>query len=87
MARELVKNPGKTAKFYRSNPKSRLKHRKDELARGKSPAKRQYRSLLIKERRKRGIDGKGGKDVSHKRGKLTLESAKQNRARGGKLKK
>jgi len=86
MARALVKNPGRTAKFYRSNLKSRQKHRNDELARGKSPAKRKYRSLLIKERRKRGIDGKGGKDVSHKGGKLTLESMKQNRARGGKLK-
>ena len=86
MARALVKNPGRTAKFYRSNPKSRQKHRNDELARGKSPAKRKYRSLLIKERRKRGIDEKGGKDVSHKGGKLTLESMKQNRARGGKLK-
>jgi hypothetical protein len=27
--------------------------------------------------------GKGGKDVSHKKGRLTLEIPKKNRARGG----
>ena len=46
MAPRLSINPGKTARFYRKNKKSRLKHRRDELKRGKSPAKRAYRSKL-----------------------------------------
>lgn len=87
MARQPVKNPGKTAKYYRSNPEAREKHRAAERKRNKSPAKRAYRSLLIKERRKRGIDGKGGPDMSHKGGKLVAESPKKNRARGGAQKK
>ena len=37
------------------------------------------------ERRRRGIAGKGGKDLSHtKSGKMVLESASKNRARNGK---
>ena len=46
-------------------------------------AKRQYRKLLSRRRRKLGIMGKGGKDVSHKGNRLTLEIPKKNRARGG----
>jgi len=88
MARELVKNPGRTARFYRKNKKSRLKHRADQRQINKSPEKVKYRSELRKERRKRGIDGKGGGDVSHQRnGSLKIESVKGNRARGGKLKR
>ena len=88
MARELVKNPGRTARFYRKNKKSRLKHRADQRAINKRPEKVKYRSELRKERRKRGIDGKGGGDVSHQRnGSLKIESVKSNRARGGKEKR
>ncbi len=88
MARELVKNPGRTARFYRKNKKSRLKHRADQRQINKSPEKVKYRSELRKERRKRGIDGKGGGDVSHQRnGSLKIESVKANRARGGKEKR
>ena len=83
MARKPVKNPGRTARFYRKNKKSRLKHRRDELKRGKSPAKRKYRAELLRARRKRGIDGKGGGDLSHKKGRLVRESLKINRGRGG----
>ena len=46
-------------------------------------AKRRYRRLLSRRRRKLGIMGRGGKDVSHKKGRLTLEIPKRNRARGG----
>ena len=88
MARELVKNPGRTARFYRKNKKSRLKHRADQRQINKRPEKVKYRSELRKERRKRGIDGKGGGDVSHQRnGSLKIESVKANRARGGKEKR
>lgn len=48
----------------------------------KTPKRVKYREQLNTERRKRGIYGKGGKDVSHTQGgKLTLESAHSNRAR------
>ena len=48
----------------------------------KDPKRVKYREQLNTERRKRGIYGKGGKDVSHTQGgKLTLESAHSNRAR------
>jgi len=48
----------------------------------KSPKRVKYREQLNAERRRRGIYGKGGKDVSHTQGgKLTLESAHSNRAR------
>ena len=48
----------------------------------KDPKRVKYREQLNSERRKRGIYGKGGKDVSHTQGgKLTLESAHSNRAR------
>lgn len=48
----------------------------------KTPKRVKYREQLNAERRKRGIYGKGGADVSHTQGgKLTLESAHANRAR------
>ena len=47
-----------------------------------SPKRVKYREQLNAERRRRGIYGKGGADVSHTQGgKLTLESAHANRAR------
>lgn len=48
----------------------------------KNPKRVKYREQLNAERRKRGIYGKGGGDVSHTQGgKLTLESPHANRAR------
>ncbi len=85
MAPKLSINPGKTARHYRSNPKSRAKHRRDELARGKSPAKRSYRSKLGIARRKANPGPQ--QDMSHKGGKITPESRKTNRARGGSKRK
>ena len=77
----LSPNPGKTAKFYRRNKKSRLKHRRDNRRINNTPAKRAYRRELMKIRRKR----KPGKqtDMSHKGGKIVTESRKTNRGRGG----
>ena len=81
MAPKLSPKPGKPARIYRKNKKSRLKHRRDELERGKSPAKRKYRRDLLKIRRK--LKPGPQQDVSHKGKKLTIESRKKNRARGG----
>lgn len=54
-------------------------YRRDQKKRTK------YRSKLNQERRKRGIYGKGGKEISHSKfygkGKVRLESKKANRKR------
>ena len=81
MAPKLSPNPGRTARFYRKNKKSRLKHRRDELKRGATPAKRAYRRNLLKIRRSRKIGPQ--QDLSHKGGRIVAESRKTNRARGG----
>ncbi len=85
MAPKLSPNPGRTARFYRKNKKSRLKHRKDELKRGKTPAKRAYRRELLKIRRSKKVSPQ--KDLSHKGGKVVVESRKANRGRGGSQRK
>ena len=85
MAPKLSPNPGRTARFYRKNKKSRLKHRRDELKRGKTPAKRAYRRELLKICRSKKVSPQ--KDLSHKGGKVVVESRKANRARGGSQRK
>ena len=78
---KLSKNPGRTARFYRKNKASRLKHRRDQRAINSTPAKKAYRRDLMKIRR----DRKPGPqtDMSHKGGKIVAESRKKNRGRGG----
>ena len=78
---KLSPNPGKTARFYRRNRKSRLKHRRDQRAINSTPEKKAYRRDLMKIRR----DRKPGPqtDMSHKGGKIVTESRKANRGRGG----
>ena len=49
----LSPNPGRTAKFYRRNKKSRLKRRRAQARINNTPAKRAYRRELMKIRRKR----------------------------------
>ena len=85
MAPKLSPNPGRTARFYRKNRRSRLKHRRDELERGKTQAKRQYRSQLKIAREQ--ADPSPQEDMSHRNGKLVPESRKTNRARGGSQKR
>ena len=85
MAPRRAKNPGKTSRYYQS-PKGRKSYEKQKRKQKKinsTAAKRAYRRLLSRKRRKLGIMGKGGKDVSHKGNRLTLEIPKKNRARGG----
>ena len=85
MAPKRAKNPGKTSRYYQS-PKGRKSYAKQKRKQKKinsTAAKRLYRKLLSRRRRKLGIMGKGGKDVSHKGNRLTLEIPKKNRARGG----
>ena len=84
MAPQRSKNPGKSARYYASNPEARAKKNAAQRKRNKSAANRQYRSELNAERRRRGVYGEGGSDMSHtKSGKLVPESPKKNRARNG----
>lgn len=74
--------PKKTAKYYRDNPEAYKKKLKYDTESNKSEKDTKYRSELRQERRKRGVDGKGGKDMSHtKSGKLVPEDPSKNRAR------
>ena len=82
MAPKTAKNPKKTARFYRDNPKSRAKKNASQRERNKSPQNKKYRAELNTARRKAGVYGKGGKDFSHtKSGRLVRESPSKNRAR------
>ena len=85
MAPKRSKNPGKTSKYYQSakGRKSYNKQKKKQKKINSTAAKRAYRRTLARKRRELGIMGKGGKDVSHKGNRLSLEIPKKNRARGG----
>ena len=87
MAPPRAKNPKRSAQYYRDNPEAREKKKKYDTKYHDTPARKKYRAELAQERRDRGIMGKGGKDVSHKKdGSTTLENASTNRARNrGKL--
>lgn len=74
----------RTAKYYASNPKARAKKSAYDTAYNKNPKRKKYRAELAAARRKRGIMGKGGGDLSHtKKGTLVRESVAKNRARNG----
>ena len=85
MAPKRSKNPGKTSKYYQSakGRKSYNKQKKKQKKINSTAAKRAYRRTLSRKRRELGIMGKGGKDVSHKGNRLSLEIHNKNRARGG----
>jgi hypothetical protein len=84
MAREQVSNPGKSAKYYRSNGEARAKKNAYMRAYNKKPSRIRYRAKLNKARRKAGVYGKGGGDMSHdSKGKLRPQSVKANRANNG----
>ena len=86
----------KTSRHYRKNPKSAAKKRAYDRAYSKrtkgSQASGAKKKSLKKadnerwtERRRRGIAGKGGGDLSHtKKGTMVRESSRTNRARNGK---
>ena len=78
---KLSPNPGRTAKFYRKNKKSREKHRRDNAKINDTPTKRAYRRDLMKIRRARKPGSQT--DMSHKGGRIIAESRKANRGRGG----
>lgn len=74
----------RTAKFYAANPEARKKKSNYDKKRNSTAESKKYRAELAKERRARGVMGKGGKDVSHASGGgYKMESPSKNRARNG----
>jgi hypothetical protein len=74
----------KSAKYYARNPKAAAKKAAYQRKYNKKPAVKQASEERWTERRRRGIAGKGGKDLSHTSdGRMVLESPRKNRARNG----
>lgn len=74
----------KTAKYYASNPKARAKKNAYQRKYNKKPAVKQASEERWAERRRQGIAGKGGDDLSHTtKGTMVRENPSKNRARNG----
>ena len=75
---------GKSARYYASNPKAAAKKAAYQRKLNKKPDVKNASEERWAERRRRGIAGKGGADLSHtKSGRMVLESPRKNRARNG----
>lgn len=73
-----------TAEFYANNPEAYKKKLAYDKKRNARTDRKKYRAELARERRARGIMGKGGPDVSHTAdGGFKLENPSRNRARNG----
>ena len=85
MASPRAANPGRTARFYRKNKASRLKHNRDNNTGGKHDHTPEYVRQHAQARRDMGIMGKGGPDVvKDPKGRLRIrQSVKKNRGNGG----
>jgi hypothetical protein len=82
MAPRKAPNPRKSAKAYRDSPSSRANKARYDTTFNEKPEQMAKRRELVNARRKRGMDGKGGPDLSHtKSGKLVKEPPSMNRAR------
>lgn len=82
MAPPKTANPKRSAQYYRDNPDARKKKAATDTRFNAKPEQKEKRKELSRERRARGIMGKGGPDLSHtKNGGLVLESPSANRAR------
>lgn len=82
MAPRKTNSPKRSAQYYRDHPEAREKKAETDKKFNAKPEQREKRAELVKERRKRGMDGKGGDDLSHtKDGRLVKEDPSKNRAR------
>ena len=82
MAPRKTASPRKTAQYYRDNPDAKAKKSSTDKKVNAKPEQKEKRRELAAERRKRGVMGKGGKDMSHtKDGKIVAENPSTNRAR------
>ena len=74
----------KSAKYYAKNPKAAAKKAAYQRKLNKKPSVKAASEARWAERRRRGIAGKGGMDLSHTtKGTMALESPAKNRARNG----
>jgi hypothetical protein len=84
MAPKKTTTPKRSAAYYRKNSEAYAKKLAYDTKENKSPTDKKYRAELADARRKRGMMGKGGSDLSHtKSGRLVKESPSKNRARNG----
>lgn len=75
---------GPSTEYYRTHPEARAKKVRTQAKINRRPEERKRRAELNRERRRRGIDGKGGPDMSHTTsGRMVPEDASTNRARNG----
>lgn len=82
MAPRKTSSPKRTAQYYRDNPDAYEKKKEYMKKYNKDEDEKDKKVELRRERRKRGVDGKGGKDMSHtKGGKIVPEDPSKNRAR------
>lgn len=74
----------KSARYYAENPEAAKKKAAYQRSYNKKPSVKKASQERWTERRKRGIAGKGGKDLSHTSdGRMVLENPSTNRARNG----
>lgn len=82
MAPRKAASPKASAKYYRSNPDAKAKKDAYNKEFNRKPEQKAKRRELAAERRKRGVMGKGGNDMSHtKDGRIVSESPAKNRGR------
>jgi hypothetical protein len=75
---------GRSTEYYRTHPEAAAKKVRHQAEINRRPSERKRRAELNQERRRRGIAGKGGPDISHTEdGKTVLEEPSINRARNG----
>lgn len=80
----MAQSKSKSAKYYASNPEAAAKKAAYQRKLNKKPSVKNASEERWTERRRRGIAGKGGMDLSHTRnGSMVLESPSRNRARNG----
>jgi hypothetical protein len=74
----------RTSRYYSENPEARRKRNAYQRKYNKKPSVKKASEERWSERKKRGIAGRGGKDLSHTRdGRMVLENPRANRARNG----
>ena len=80
----MASSPGKSARYYAKNPEAAAKKAAYQRKLNKKPSVKKASEARWTERRRRGIAGKGGADLSHtKSGTMVKESPRKNRARNG----
>jgi hypothetical protein len=80
----MAQPKSKSAKYYAANPTAAAKKAAYQRKLNKKPVVKDASEERWTERRRRGIAGKGGADLSHtKSGRMVLESPSKNRARNG----